>query len=71
MKTLLEHFGETQHYKNLIYLLLISTLCTLIYFQIPIPEKFWDLIMVISGVYFVSGGNRKNNNVNNSGKGDI
>ena len=54
IREFLRHFGETQHFKNIIYFMLAATLCTMILRKLNLPDKFWDLMLVITGYYFGS-----------------
>jgi len=61
MKNLLDHFGQSQHFKNLVYFLMMLTLCLMLWYAKAIPDKFWNIILLVTGYYFGSNGNIKLN----------
>jgi len=56
IEDIVRHFTTLEHFKNLIYVLLISTLCylTVKEFNVKreIPRDFWNIILLVTGHYF-------------------
>ncbi len=68
MKQFLDHFGEPQHFKNVIYLIIVVTICYLVIVKADIPEHFWSTFSLITGYYFGSSRLKNGNGNDNPNK---
>lgn len=50
----IHHFGQSEHFKNLVFLMMMSVLSVMILKQMPIPQEYWGMTSFVAGYYFGS-----------------